>query len=493
MDIVATLTLIVTLIFWFVIIVIPLVIVHEFGHTIMSWLFKIRVVEYGVGMPPRTPIKFRFRKMLYSLNWLPLGGFAKIYGDHDALDNAVSDMPTKGSEVKDQYVRERLLEVVDGDLPALLENNGLEYTEEWKKFELVMQKNSWITNLYLKDGALTKGWNAGGKALPEAEAKMVEGNVKQLEKLMLWELEGMKHTKTAFFNRGFLPKFVVLIGGVLFNYLFAWLIIFGLLNFGSIQRVFVDASTLVPLSNNFTVSQEGLNSTIRVQKDSVLDKAGVHDRDKLISYNGKDFKEYGSFADFREAVKSTEGKETQLVYLDNKTKEQKTVTLSAEKKEDGSYKIGAVLLSQQSYKAKDFGSSFAAATEETNNAVGQIWNGLVNVFKALLPSTQDKSALDSVGGPIAIASYGSLTFELLGAAGILYIIALVSLSLAVFNLLPLPVLDGGRIVLAAINKITGNRNRKLEAVLINGTMILMLALFVLIAFRDVGTVRNIFG
>jgi regulator of sigma E protease len=81
MDIVATLTLIVTLIFWFVIIVIPLVIVHEFGHTIMSWLFKIRVVEYGVGMPPRTPIKFRFRKMLYSLNWLPLGGFAKIYGD----------------------------------------------------------------------------------------------------------------------------------------------------------------------------------------------------------------------------------------------------------------------------------------------------------------------------------------------------------------------------------------------------------------------------
>jgi regulator of sigma E protease len=496
MDLLAGAGLILSLFFWFIIIVLPLVVVHELGHTLMAWLFKIRVVEFGVGMPPRTPLKFRAKKMLWSLNWLPLGGFAKIYGDHDALDNATSETTKKPDQAKYDYTHERLVEALDNDLPSVLENNGLQYDSDWQKFDrLVKSAKPTLANnkLLLETFEIAGEKYVFSGAAPSAEdSTYLQGKLKQLLQLISWELEGMKKTKTAFFNRGFWPKFVVLIGGVLFNYIFAWLLMFGLLNFAQIDKIYVDPKELAPLSSNFSEPTNKLNNTIRVQKDSVLEKAGIGDRDKLVSFGGTNFDTFSNFENFKQAVQDTKGTSTDVVYISNKTKEQKTVSVTPELKEDGSYKVGAVLLSQQSYKTKDFVSSFGAATEETNKAVGQVWKGLGDVFNALLPSTKDKTALESVGGPIAIAGYGSLTFDLLGINGIIYIIALVSLSLAVFNLLPLPVLDGGRIVLVAINKLTGNRNRKLEAWLINGTMILMLVLFVVIAFRDVGTVRSIF-
>lgn len=500
MEIVSGILFILSLIFWFIVILIPLVVVHELGHTLMAWLFKIRVVEFGVGMPPRTRIWTRWKKMLLSLNWLPLGGFAKIYGDHDALDNAVSDLPVRGQEaVKETYRSERLLEVIDSDLPALLENNGLTYTKEWEEFHKKVQKNQWIIKDFTQNFNLKEGWQntqiAQKSKLSQEELGEIEGKLKQVVKLMDWELGGMKNTKTAFFNRGLLPKIAVLIGGVLFNYIFAWLLIFGLLNFGSVTRMYESESDLSPLSTSYVVTNQGLNSTLRVQKNSVLDKAGVPDRAKFISLNGKTLDEIKTFDSFRAEVQQIGENDAsaELIYTKPNQSDKVSVQIKPEKQADGNYKIGARLLSQQSYKAKDFGSSFVGATEEVNKGVNAIWNSLGEVFKALMPNATDRKALDSVGGPVAIAGYGSLTYELLGAAGIVYIMAMISLSLAVFNLLPLPVLDGGRIVLAFINKLTGNRNRKLEAILINGTMLVLLLLFVLIAFRDVGTVRSLFS
>lgn len=57
-----------------------LVVVHEFGHFIVAKLFGMLVEEFGFGMPPRIVGK-RFGETLYSLNWLPIGGFVRIYGE----------------------------------------------------------------------------------------------------------------------------------------------------------------------------------------------------------------------------------------------------------------------------------------------------------------------------------------------------------------------------------------------------------------------------
>jgi regulator of sigma E protease len=57
-----------------------LVLVHEFGHYIMAVKFGISVEEFGLGLPPRLWGK-KFGKTIVSLNWLPIGGFCKLYGE----------------------------------------------------------------------------------------------------------------------------------------------------------------------------------------------------------------------------------------------------------------------------------------------------------------------------------------------------------------------------------------------------------------------------
>jgi regulator of sigma E protease len=61
-----------------------LVIVHEFGHFMAARRNDIEVEEFGVGFPPRAKVITKKNGTTYTLNWLPLGGFVKLKGEHDA-------------------------------------------------------------------------------------------------------------------------------------------------------------------------------------------------------------------------------------------------------------------------------------------------------------------------------------------------------------------------------------------------------------------------
>lgn len=58
-----------------------LVLVHEWGHYIFAKIFGVRVEEFGFGLPPRARNLFTRKGTLFSLNWLPIGGFVKLYGE----------------------------------------------------------------------------------------------------------------------------------------------------------------------------------------------------------------------------------------------------------------------------------------------------------------------------------------------------------------------------------------------------------------------------
>jgi regulator of sigma E protease len=59
-----------------------LVMVHELGHFLVARAVGVEVEEFGMGLPPRIVGK-KFGKTLYSLNWLPIGGFVKLAGEDD--------------------------------------------------------------------------------------------------------------------------------------------------------------------------------------------------------------------------------------------------------------------------------------------------------------------------------------------------------------------------------------------------------------------------
>lgn len=66
----------------FILVLVALIVVHEFGHFVVAKLSKMRVDEFGIGYPPKA-WSFKRGETEYSLNWLPFGGFVKIYGEDE--------------------------------------------------------------------------------------------------------------------------------------------------------------------------------------------------------------------------------------------------------------------------------------------------------------------------------------------------------------------------------------------------------------------------
>src|SRR5476649_2425266 len=63
---------------------VSLVVVHEFGHFIAARRNGVSVEEFGIGFPPRAWSRKLKSGLLLSINWLPLGGFVRLKGEHDA-------------------------------------------------------------------------------------------------------------------------------------------------------------------------------------------------------------------------------------------------------------------------------------------------------------------------------------------------------------------------------------------------------------------------
>lgn len=71
----------------FVALLIPLVVIHEFGHFFAAKLFRIKVLEFGIGFPPRIKgLSWRRGETEYTINWLPIGGFVRMLGEEDPSD-----------------------------------------------------------------------------------------------------------------------------------------------------------------------------------------------------------------------------------------------------------------------------------------------------------------------------------------------------------------------------------------------------------------------
>lgn len=70
----------------FIVVICALIIAHEFGHFIAAKLAGMRVDEFGLGYPPRAITIARGGETEYTLNWLPFGGFVKIYGEDESLE-----------------------------------------------------------------------------------------------------------------------------------------------------------------------------------------------------------------------------------------------------------------------------------------------------------------------------------------------------------------------------------------------------------------------
>lgn len=72
------------LLFLGLVLFVSLVVLHELGHFIAARRNDVDVEEFGIGFPPRAKVVGKKKGTVYTLNWLPLGGFVKLKGENDA-------------------------------------------------------------------------------------------------------------------------------------------------------------------------------------------------------------------------------------------------------------------------------------------------------------------------------------------------------------------------------------------------------------------------
>ena len=478
---------ILTMVGWFLIVLIPLVIIHEFGHLLMARLTKTRVVEFGVGIPPAW-LKRKWKGIIWSLNYLPLGGFVKIYGDHDALDEASENCKQDRVWAKEVYLQNRFIEILlNRELEFFLQKNNLEYEQKWKEFE-----QDFLEYYKDPDKWLAKWTNNNQTPInfnnPEDESYPYYSQLKQLKTLIAWEFDSELNSPEAFFNKAWWQKILILLGGVVFNWLVAFLIFWMLLVFGGTGTRAISVEQLGQLKNDNRIEMTVTSSypkVSRVLADYPAAQIGLEPGDELVSFAGTDLSSLTSLSEFSNLVKTNKDQEVEVVFRKSSTGELLVKTVKIEEKNNQLLFGIGTLYYNGFYKAKDVFAGFSLAAQTTYNYTVETVRLLGELVQALLPQTQDRTALQMVSGPIGVSYFSHSVFNFSGIRGILELMALISISLAVFNLVPLPALDGGRMLIVIISHLLGKRSRKLEAVLISATMILMLILGLLVAWQDI--------
>lgn len=366
-----------------------LVVLHELGHALVARRNGVRVEEFGIGFPPAAYKKnvkksFLGKNVIYSVNWLPLGGFVKLQGEHD-----------------------------DDKKPG-------DY------------------------GAAT-----------------------------FWQ------------------KTKILLAGVMMNWLTAVILLMILAWFGLPQ--------LVP--HQFTVASDThviYNPVVlaSIEKDLPAENAGLKSGDAVISVNGEKIE---TSAQLSEVSVAHKGEMVRVTYKRDGTERVAHVALRSANDDKRGY-LGAGLsqerLTRSTWSAPIVGVGVTMQlTGITLQGLGQvIGDGVSGLVMKLTPNDSAQkqanqklsSASQSVGGPLSI--FGIL-FPAAGRAGMRYVVmmtALISLTLAVMNILPIPALDGGRWFVTAVFRLLKKPLTKEREEKIHGTgFLVLLVLVVLVTISDV--------
>ncbi|MBI2032978.1 MAG: site-2 protease family protein [Candidatus Levybacteria bacterium] len=386
----------------FLVILTILVLIHEAGHFFVAKKLGIKVEEFGFGFPPRA---FGIKKgeTVYSINWLPIGGFVKLYGEDEA----------GGGSLK------------------------------------------------IKDDPFDK---------------LRTGRLK------------IKDTQRAFFARPVWQRASVVVAGVVMNATLAVLIFYIFLSISQFK-------TEVPLLGDhkfFGVTQKNVSDVIlsSVVKNSPAEKAGLKPGMKVKSVNNDAIEDTKQFIG---KINSNKGKEIVMVVEDIASTGQKIIKITPRV---------SVPKGQGALGVSFFTSTVAKLSYET--PVEKIFSGITHPLNLLTYnfdaigylvkiSLKEKTAAplsEGVAGPIGIGFYvgnvlqiPELTERILG---LLNLAGILSISLAFFNILPIPALDGGRLFFILVEGITGKKvNPRIETMAHTVGFALLLGLILLITLQDV--------
>lgn len=296
--------------------------------------------------------------------------------------------------------------------------------------------------------------------------------------------------KGTFGAASFWSKTKILFGGVLMNWLVA-VVIFTILALTGMPQ-FVDHQFY--LEQDAKVISDGV-IVVSVIDDSPAAKAGFVVNDKLISIAGNEVSTTTDITDYGHAHA---GETVEYKVLRNGEEVVLTPTLNPAEAE---YSLGISMSSSQSLIRSTWSAPIVGVgttiqlTGETFNGLGMlVWDLFSGVVRQFSPDDSTRAAGqaaiqeagNSVSGPVGIIGVIFPAFANAGLTNLAFLAALISVSLACMNVLPIPALDGGRWLLIAIYRLRHKKlTKETEEKIVSRAMLALMALIVIITILDI--------
>jgi regulator of sigma E protease len=276
----------------------------------------------------------------------------------------------------------------------------------------------------------------------------------------------------SFSRQGFWPRLLVLLAGVLMNFVFAWFLFF--LAFWVIgSPIEVGPGSSVP--PGVKLSQEQL-AIISVLPDTPAQEAGFRPGDAIVSVDGTAFSDIGELIDYNTSHAGSE-----VVYVLRRGGEELTRTVVPRVDyPEGSGPVGfapALLAIGKFPFLAAIPASVVSLFERTGAILGAFGLLIANLFKS-------GQLAEGLAGPIGIAVL-TRDFATLGVVYLVQFTAILSINLAIINALPFPALDGGRVLFLLIEKARGAKSVKWEHIANAVGFVLLIILMIVVTVKDI--------
>ena len=382
-----------------------IVFLHELGHFATAKYFGIPVSEFAIGMGPRI-FSVRKGETVYSIRVLPLGGFVNIEG-----------MQPENFDLE-RFKKEKTDEIIE----ELRNEKGLtEKSDEIESEEFV---------------------NEVSKRLDEN----VEKELKKQENIQ----------KNGFFAKSPFSRFVVLIAGVMMNFISALIALF----------VMLSITGVMPIKYTAPVVGE-------IQADSrAKEKLRVNDR--ILAVNGENVSNWVEISEkVLKISQNYKDEDVSLKILRNDKEITENVKLTYNKEAKANL-LGIQVLSQKTNINERIKMSFVLFRD---------------YFKLTLDGVRmlvtGKVAMKEMTGPVGLPKIVGQAYGQGGFFALLVIFILISINIGIMNLLPIPALDGGRLIFVIPEFFGIKVNKKIEEKIHMIGMIFLLVLMLVIVFFDV--------
>ena len=400
-----------------------IVVVHEFGHFYFAKKSGILVREFAIGMGPKIFAHIGKDGTAYTIRILPLGGYVRMAGWSDDTTEIKTGTPVSLTLAENGKVKR-----------INLSGKKLDQTA------LPMQ----VTQFDFEDKLFIKGL-----VLEEEKTFAVDHDATVVEadgtEVRIAPLDVQYQNATIW------GKLITNFAGPMNNFILG-VVVFWILIF--MQGGVRDVDT-----NQFHVMPQGALAKVGVPETAQITKIGSH--------------EISNWESLIQAVES-ETKDKTAPTLDVTISENgsdKQVTVTPEESQ------GRYLLGVQPGIKSDFLSMFVGGFTTAADSALRILSALKNLIF--------QPDLNKLGGPVAIFKASSDAAKN-GIENVLYFLAMISINIGIFNLIPIPALDGGKIVLNILEAIRRKPlKQEIETYVTLAGVVIMVVLMIAVTWNDI--------